>query len=87
MVQIPALPHTTWVTLASQITSSSLNFATYKMGIITIIPYWVVMRKIFFFFFSILFRKTIFFFKEPAHNKCLILVMLVILHVTMDSVS
>ena len=52
MVQIPALPHTTWVTLASQITSSSLNFATYKMGIIIIIPYWVVMRKIFFFFFN-----------------------------------
>ena len=82
MVQIPALPHTTWVTLASQITSSSLNFATYKMGIIIIIPYWVVMRKIFFFFF-ILFSKTVFFcfvFKEPAHSKCSILVILIILH-------
>lgn len=44
------------------------------------------MRKIF--FFSILFRKTVFFFfKEPAHSKCSILVMLVILHVTVDSVS
>lgn len=44
------------------------------------------MRKIFFFFF-ILFRKTVFFLKEPAHSKCSILVMLVILHVTVDSVS
>ena len=34
------------------------------MGIIIIIPYWVVMRKIFFFFFPILFRKTIFFLKS-----------------------
>lgn len=81
MVQIPALPHTTWVTLASQITSSSLNFATYKMGIIIIIPYWVVMRKIFFFFFSFfLGRQFCFVFKEPAHSKCSILVILVILH-------
>lgn len=44
------------------------------------------MRKVFF-FFSFFLGRQFYFFKEPAHSKCSILVMLVILHVTVDSVS